>query len=87
MPCSVAVSAKQSDGGVHAAIQALIRHLIERKLKDSAEDKMAAVTVNRSKVKRSKPKKRDPKAFEPLEKTGIKEVLNSTYFLLHVHCS
>lgn len=72
---SVAVSAKNADGSVHAAIQALIRHLIERKLMDRTLDRMTEVKVNRVKVmKGKKKKKKDPKAFEPLDKTGIKEV-------------
>ncbi|XP_071477219.1 uncharacterized protein [Diadema antillarum] len=71
---SVAVSAKNSEGGVHAAVQALVRHLLERKLKDRTKDRMAAVQVKRAKIKRPKVKKRDPKAFEPLQKTDIKEL-------------
>ena len=71
---SVAVSAKNSDGGVDKAIQALIRHLLERKLKDKALQKMEAVEVRRRKKKKTKPKKVNPDDFQPLEKTDIEEV-------------
>nr|XP_054753413.1 LOW QUALITY PROTEIN: uncharacterized protein LOC129259150 [Lytechinus pictus] len=84
---SVAVSIKNADGSVHAAIQALIRHLIERKLKDRTLDRMTEVKVNRVKViKGKKKKKKDPKAFEPLDKTGIKE-LDSLFNKCNRHMS
>lgn len=76
MSISVAVSAKLSDGGVHAAIQALIRHLLERKLKDSALKKMQEVEVKRHlNKKKKKVKKINPEEFQPLEKVNVPEVI------------
>ncbi|XP_033117981.1 uncharacterized protein LOC117117699 [Anneissia japonica] len=69
---SVAVSAKDSDGSVHIAIQALIRHLLERKLKDSAIKKMEAVTTRR--MKHKKVVKDEQNEFQPLQTVGVKEL-------------
>ncbi|XP_038078166.1 uncharacterized protein LOC119745699 [Patiria miniata] len=86
---SVAVSAKNSDGGVHTAIQALIRHLLERKLKDKALQKMEAIEVKRHKKKRSKVKKTNPDDFQPLDKTEVAEMdklfMQSNWSLSRVH--
>ncbi|XP_033635738.1 uncharacterized protein LOC117296791 isoform X1 [Asterias rubens] len=86
---SVAVSAKNSDGGVDKAIQALIRHLLERKLKDKALQKMEAVEVRRRKKKKTKPKKVNPDDFQPLEKTDIEEMdklfMQSNLSLSRIH--
>ncbi|KAJ8026645.1 GTP-binding protein ypt5 [Holothuria leucospilota] len=71
---SVAVSAKEPDGGIHTAIQALVRHLLEHRLKFKALQKMEAVQVKRSKHKRRKAKKVRPDAFQPLELTKVPQL-------------
>ncbi|XP_072036351.1 uncharacterized protein [Amphiura filiformis] len=71
---SVAVSAKHSDGGVHTAIQALIRHLLERKLKDHARKKMEAVEIKRNQRRRKRVKKVNPDEFQPLDKVNVPEL-------------
>ena len=68
------MSAKHSDGGVDSAIQALIRHLLERKLKDHARKRMEAVEVKRNQRKRLKVKKVNPDEFKPLDKVNVEEV-------------
>ncbi|XP_071955704.1 uncharacterized protein [Antedon mediterranea] len=69
---SVAVSAKDPDGSVHIAIQALVRHLLERNLKDSAIKKMQAVNIKRKKQKKNV--KDEQNEFHPLKTVGIKEL-------------
>ncbi|XP_071819708.1 uncharacterized protein [Apostichopus japonicus] len=81
---SVAVSAKESDGGVHIAIQALVRHLLEHRLRHKALQKMEAVQVKRSKQKRQKAKKLEQDAFQSLELTKIPE-LDKLFFQCNSH--
>lgn len=81
---SVAVSAKESDGGIHAAIQALVRHLLEHRLKYRALQKMEAVQVKRSKRKRRNAKKVEPDAFKSLELTKVPE-LDKLFFQCNPH--
>ncbi|XP_077976998.1 uncharacterized protein LOC144432615 isoform X2 [Glandiceps talaboti] len=69
---SVMVSAKDADGSVHTAIQSLLRHLIERKLKNKALEKMEMKQKRKVKRKRkAKPKIDDD--FEEFQEVYIPE--------------
>ncbi|XP_070569009.1 uncharacterized protein [Ptychodera flava] len=70
---SVMVSAKDADGSVHTAIQSLLRHLIERKLKHRALEKMELKQKQKlRRKKRVKPKVEDD--FEHFEEVDIPEL-------------
>ncbi|CAH1800159.1 unnamed protein product [Owenia fusiformis] len=65
---SVMVSAKVADGSVHAAIQALVRHLLELKMNKNKKSK---------KLKKKKKKQKNVKKrvdFEDLEECGVQEI-------------
>lgn len=84
---SVTVSAKESDGSVHAAVQSLVRHLLQQRMKKKATktkglfgknpvDEQTFVSVNLLKI--------EDKEFVPLIKTKLSEVCNSA---CHQLCS
>ena len=84
--CSVSVSAKENDGGVHAAMQSLIRYLLEKKY----SHKMPKLTAAGKNVFRSSSDAQDyaktlgsveDHTFVRLERTNIRDVRN----LLHIY--
>ncbi|XP_013382603.1 uncharacterized protein LOC106153276 isoform X2 [Lingula anatina] len=65
---SVVVSAKDSDGSVHAAVQSFVRYLLVKRLRDKPKTE-----EKDNKKKNKKKKKKGDNDFEPLAEVGIKE--------------
>ena len=83
---SVSVSAKENDGGVHAAMQSLIRYLLEKKY----SHKMPKLTAAGKNVFRSSSDAQDyaktlgsveDHTFVRLERTNIRDVRNVLHFI------
>ncbi|XP_006812841.1 uncharacterized protein LOC102808369 [Saccoglossus kowalevskii] len=70
---SVMVSAKEADGSVHTALQSLLRHLIERKLKHKALEKMELQQKKRLKKKKRVKVAKNDSDFEAFEEVDIPE--------------
>ena len=74
---SVTVSAKESDGSVHAAVQSLVRHLLQQRMKTKPSKSKGLfgknVVEDQSYVSVS-PLKVEEKEFVPLIKTKLAEV-------------
>ncbi len=83
---SVSVSAKENDGGVHAAMQSLLRYLLKKKCGDSIpKSKEERKNAFNSKIAQSYAKTLgtvEDHTFVPLEKINIKEVLEFYLFPL-----
>ena len=74
---SVAVSAKESDGSVHAAVQSLVRHLLQQRMKRKSGNKKGLfgnTAVEEQAYVSISPLKDEEKEFVPLIHTKISEV-------------
>ena len=70
LDCSVTVSAKESDNSVHAAIQSLVRHMLQQKMKEKRLSTKGGLFSNNGEI--------DEKKYitiSPLEKTEKKEFI------------